>query len=170
MMTACRSSDLHLSTLSGQITGNVLLTGVCSSRTAFGSGFAWFKKQNSYASVWYCSDKVLLLPAVSDLFYECEGLVSRDRTTLQNATNMASSPSCHSGDFHSWAALWCHLSLLLINPAQQISFARISACAWPILSPRPAQEPRNDSDCKGGLRDAQLDLTETGSTRLVCSF
>lgn len=33
-------SDLHLSTLSGQITGNVLPTGVCSSRTAFGSGFA----------------------------------------------------------------------------------------------------------------------------------
>lgn len=38
--------------------------------------------KNSYASVWYCSDKVLLLPAFSDLFYECGGLAARDRTTL----------------------------------------------------------------------------------------
>lgn len=35
-----------------------------------------------YASVWCCSDKVLLLPSFSDFSREREGLAAREKATL----------------------------------------------------------------------------------------
>lgn len=114
--------------------------------------------KNSHASVWYCSDKVLLPPAFSNLFYECKGLAARDRTILWSTTNVASSQSYGSVDLCVRAIPWCHLSLFLVSPTQRPVLLHwdLSLC---LTNPPPwsATEPRNNLGWNGVLKDIQLD-------------
>lgn len=127
--------------------------------------------KNSHASVWYCSDKVLLLPAFSDLFCECEGLAARGRTALWNATNTASSQSYGSVDLCSRATPWCRLSLFLVNPAQQLVLHWDLSFCLTNIPLRPATEPRNNLGWKGALKDTQRDsVLGAGSRRSGCSW
>lgn len=140
MMSAHRSSDLHLSTLSGQITGNVLSTRVCSSRAAFGSGFAWVKwkiHMQVFGTVvtrcYCCLHLVTFFMSVKDLLPETEPLCEIPQTWHHLwaellGTYLAEQP-CGS-------TFVCYQSCMTILR----SFTGFRACVWPILSP---DQPQN---------------------------